>query len=97
MGDICNMYDLERFMRSSEGRVRLEEIETMLLGHTIQEVSFSNETHCIATTLHLDDGETFVIFQPSLQVEAIRETFEETIEEEYFKDYPDRRPKEKQP
>jgi hypothetical protein len=97
MGDICNMNDLERFLRSPDGQAHLEEIRQMLLGRTITEVSFTNEVHCITTTLHLNDGETFVVFQPSLDVEAIREQFEGTIEREYFVDFPERRPKEDEP
>jgi 5,10-methylenetetrahydrofolate reductase len=94
MGDICNMNDLERLMRSPEGKAHLEGIRQMLKGRSITEVSFSNEVHFIATTLHLDDGETFFITQPSLEVEAIREQFWEVIEREYYVDFPERAPKE---
>ena len=97
MGDICDMNDLERFLRSPEGQAHLEEIRQMLLDRTITEVTFSNEVHCITTTLHLNDGETFVAFQPSLDVDAIREEFEDTIEREYFVDFPERKPKETRP
>jgi hypothetical protein len=91
MGDICDMHDLERFMRSLEGQSHLEEIRRMLEGRTIEEVAFSNETHFIATTLHLDDGETFFITQASLEVEALREQFEEIIDREYYVDFPERK------
>ena len=84
MGDICKMNDLERFMRSPEGQVHMEEIRQMLMGHKIVDVIFSNEVHFIATTLHLDDGGTFFITQPSLEVENIQNDFEEVIEREYF-------------
>ena len=94
MGDICDMNDLERFLRSLEGQAHLEEIRQMLKGRTIMDVEFPNEVHFIATTLHLDDGETFAVFQPSLEVEAIREQFEEALEREYYVDFPERRPKE---
>jgi hypothetical protein len=92
MGDICDMNDLERLMRSPEGKAHLEEIRLMLKGRSITEVSFSNEVHFIATTLHLDDGETFFITQPSLEVGAIRERFETVLEREYFVDFPERNP-----
>ncbi len=95
MGDICDMSDCDRFMRSKAGKAHLDEITAMLKGRTIVEVEFSNEVHCIATTLHLDDGESFVLFQPSLEVDALREEFAEAIDEEYYKDYPERRRKEK--
>ena len=93
MGDACNMNDCERFLRSNMGKAYLEEITAMLKGRTIVEVSYSNEVHCIATTLLLDDGTTFALWQPSLEVDALREQFADAIEEEYYKDYPDRRAK----
>jgi hypothetical protein len=92
MGDVCNMNDCERFLRSEMGKAYLDEITAMLKGRTIVDVSFSNEVQCIATTLLLDDGTTFDLWQPSLDVDALREQFAEGIEEEYHKDYPDRRP-----
>ena len=92
MGDICDMNDLERFLRSSEGKAHLEKVHQMLLGRTITDVSFTNEVGFIATTLHLDDGDTFFITQPSLEVEAIREQFADVLEREYRIDYPDRKP-----
>ena len=93
MGDICDMNDCERFLRSESGQAHLDEIVAMLKGRTIVDVTFSNEVSCIATTLHLDKGGGgFVVFQPSLDVDALREEFAEAIEEEYYKDYPERRP-----
>ncbi|EFK96930.1 hypothetical protein LDC_1042 [sediment metagenome] len=93
MGDACNMADLERFMRSKAGMGHLDEIVAMLKGHRIVDVSFTNEVCCIATTLHLDDGTTFELWQPSLEVDALREQFADVLEEEYYKDYPNRRKK----
>ena len=97
MGDICNMNDLERFLRSPEGKEHLEEIRKVLLGRTISQVTFENEVHLISTTLHLDNGETFVVFQPSLEVDVVREQFEGVIEREYYVDYPDRKPTQNAP
>ena len=94
MGDISDMNDLERFLRSTEGKAHLEAIRAMLLGRTIRDVQFQNEVHAVATLLYLDDGETFVLFQPSLEVEAIREQFAGAIEREYYADFPERRPTE---
>jgi hypothetical protein len=94
MGDICDQNDIDRVLRSRKGKKYLSGIAKMLKERTIVKVSFSNEVHCIATTLHLDDGESFVIFQPSLEVDALREELADAIREEYFKDYPERRPKE---
>lgn len=94
MGDLCDISDCDRFLRSAAGQKHLETIASGLRGRTITDVTFSNEIHHVATVLHLDDDENFVIFQPSLDVEVLREEFEQVIEEEYFKDYPDRRPEE---
>ncbi len=94
MGDSSNMHDIERFMRSSEGQAYLEETRQILLGRSIVDISFSNETQFIATTLHLDNGETFAVFQPSLEVGAIQSEFEDVIEREYYIDFPDRKPTE---
>ena len=92
MGDICDMNDLERMMRSTEGKAHLEEIRAMLLNRTIKGVNFENQVHFITTVLQLDDGETFVVFQPSMEVEAIRDQFEKAIEREYYIDFPERKP-----
>ena len=97
MGDISNMNDIERFARSPEGKVHLDEIRQMLLGRKIVDVTFSNEVHFLATILHLDDAGTFVVFQPSLEVGAIQEQFEDVIEREYYVDFPERKPKEDRP
>ena len=92
MGDVSDMHDLERFMRCPEGRARMAEIRTGLLGRTITDVTFSNEVHFVACTLHLDDGETFFLTQPTLDVDAIRERFEAALDREYRRDYPGRQP-----
>jgi hypothetical protein len=94
MGDIADMNDIERFLRTTIGRAYLEETRQMLLGRTITEVDFSNEVYHIATTLHLDNGETFFLSQSSLEVEVIRGQFEEVLEREYYVDFPERKPAE---
>lgn len=83
MGDICDMHDLERFSRSPEGQECLAETRILLEGRTIQKVTFSNEVNYIGTNLELDNGESFFISQPSLEVGAIREEFEEVLEREH--------------
>ncbi len=92
MGDLSDMNDLKRFLRSPEGQEHLNEVRQMLLGRTITDVTFSNEVNFIATTLHLDDDTTFFLMQPSLEVQAIREQFVEMIQREYYRDYPERKP-----
>ena len=91
MGDISDMHDLERFMRSPVGKSHLEAISQKLKGHAIAEVDFSNEVHFITIRLILDNGETVSVTQPSLEVTALQKTFEEVIEQEYYVDFPERK------
>ena len=97
MGDLCNMNDIDRFLRCRKGKAHLKKIVAMLKGRTITDVTFSNEVHCVVTTLCLDDDTTFVIHQPSLDVDALREEFVDAIQEEYYVDYPERRPERDKP
>lgn len=83
MGDICDMHDLERFSRSPEGQECLAETRRMLEGRTILKVTFSNEVNYIGTTLELDNGASFFISQPSLEVGFIREEFGEVLDREH--------------
>ncbi len=82
MGDCNDMHDLDLFARSPEGKAVLDETRRQLEGRTIQKVTFSNEVNYIATTLELDNGESFFIAQPSLEVGVIREEFEEVLDHE---------------
>lgn len=86
MGDICDRNDLERFSRSPEGQACLSEIRSMLEGRTVQRVTFSNEVTFIATTLELDNGESFFMVQPSLEVGFIREEYGQVLDREAGKE-----------
>ena len=91
MGSLSDMNDIGRVMRSPEGQARLEEICASLLGRTVTGVEFSNEAHAISVLLVLDDGDSFLAIDPSLDVDALREEFAEVIAREYLADYPERR------
>jgi len=91
MGDLCDMNDINRVLRSPEGVARLEGIRETLVGHRVTEVEFSNEIHAITILLRLDNGGTFLAMDPSLDVDALREEFAEVIQREYLVDYPERR------
>jgi len=91
MGDLCDMNDVDRFMRSANGKEHLDEIVRMLKGKTITDVTFSNETHAVMTVLHLSDDDLLEVLQPDHEVEALRENFREAIQEEFDKDYPKRK------
>ena len=91
MGDLSDMNDIERVMRSTEGKARLDVIRDTLVGRKITEVEFANEVHAISILLHLDDGDTFLAMDPSLDVDSLREEFADAIRREYLADYPERR------
>ena len=92
MGDLCDMNDVDRFMGSAEGKKHLETLRNQLVRRRIKDVTFSNEVFGIMTTLHLDNGATFLVLDLSLTVDTLRDEFPDAIEEEYYKDYPERRP-----
>jgi hypothetical protein len=91
MGSLSDMNDIGRVMRSPEGQARLDAIRASLLGRTVTGVEFSNEAHAITVLLLLDDGDSFLAMDPSLDVDALREEFAEVIAREYLVDYPERR------
>ncbi len=92
MGDFSDMRDVDRFMRCDAGRKRLAEIQAAFVGKTIARTEFSNDVDSVLVTLTFDSGECIELFLPELMLDALRETFEAEIREEFFKDYPDRRP-----
>ena len=94
MGDISDMHDLKRFMRSPEGKAHLKGIRQRLKGHTIVEVDFTNEFHFVAIVLIMENGENVSVTQPSLDVTVLQNTFEDVIEREYYLDFPERKPTE---
>ena len=91
MGDLSDMNDVARVARSPEGQARLDSIRASLVGRTVVDVEFANEAHAITVLLGLDDGDTFLAMDPSLDVDALREEFAEVIAREYLADYPERR------
>ena len=94
MGDLSDMHDLCRFIRSTEGKIHLESIKNRLLTGRITDVTFTNDIFGITMTLHFNDGGTLIVLDLSLQIEVLRDEFPEVLEREYYKDYPERKPKE---
>ena len=92
MGNICDANDIDRFMRSAEGKKHLESIRQKLNGKVITDVTFGVEWGSVAIILHLNDGTSFIVTQPELDVDALREEFADVLEREYYKDYPERCP-----
>ena len=92
MGDYSDMRDVSRFMRCDAGRKRLADIQAALIGKTVTKVEFTNDVDSVLVTLTFNTDESVELFLPELMLDALRETFEADIQEEYWRDYPDRRP-----
>lgn len=90
MGDASDMAELGRLMRSEEGRAYLENIAARLRGRTIMNVDFTNQSASIAMTLELDNGAHIGLELPELDIGVLREQFNDVMEREYYKDYPER-------
>ena len=62
--------DTRAFMRSPDGRAWLEGIQKHLRGRTIQRVTFAATDDGIATTLHLDNKETYRFMDEELLLDT---------------------------
>ncbi len=91
MGDGSDHADIARFMRSAEGQAYLSGMAGALTGRRIEGVLFENATHHLSTVLRLDDGRTFSMVQPGHEAEVLRSQFGRAIQEEYYREYPERR------
>ena len=96
MGDYSDMRDIDRFMRCEAGQRRLGEIRAMFVGKTVAEVEFSNDVDSVLVTLTFATDEKVELFLPELMLDALKETHRAEIQEEYWRDYPERRPKPKE-
>jgi len=67
--------DARAFKRSSEGSAVLESIRTYLEGRTIRRVTFAATENGIATTLHLDNHETFRFQDEELTLDTLYEQY----------------------
>ena len=92
MGDLADMRDVSRFMRCTAGQQKLDEIRAAIVGKTVVRTDFSNDVNAILVTLAFDSGDSVELFLPELMLDALRETHGAAIQEEYYLDYPDRRP-----
>lgn len=91
MGDLSDQADLDRFLRSPEGRAELAEIWKTLVNQRITNVHFTNQVHFIGIGIALEDGNVFACQLPGYEVEALRERFGKVLDREYNKDYPERK------
>lgn len=67
--------DVRRFMRSPDGQSWLEGIREILLGRTIQRITFAAEDSGVATTLYLDNNEIYRFTDEELTLESIYERY----------------------
>ena len=91
MGDICDTNDIERFLRSTEGKAKMAQVREFLMERVIIDVSFQNDVSGVSIDLLLDDGAHFCVNWAG--VDDLREEFVGAIEREYYVDYPGRKPK----
>jgi len=90
MGSMCDMADINRFCRSEEGKMLLDEIKNLLLDRKIVDVKFEKQISNIEVNITLDNEHTVTVLMPFLDVYSIRENYSEIINREYLKDYPER-------
>jgi len=95
MGLLCDQADMDRFMRTKEGQEVLSKFRKRLLRHTIEDVEFVRLSSHIAAHLTLDNGDVVQLLPPFLEVDTIRNQYPKLLDREYYKDYPDRKPKTK--
>ena len=75
MGDGSDYNDIDRFLNSNSGKEHLNIIRRSLIGKTISDVHFENNTQNVKTLLITDGGSRFYCTQPCHDVNVIRELF----------------------
>lgn len=83
MGDGSDYTEIERFLKSKSGKEHLNIIRRSLVGKTIADVRFENNTQNVKTILIMDSGSRFFAIQTAHDVNIIRELFGEEIEREF--------------
>jgi hypothetical protein len=63
-----------------------------MVGKTVASVEFNNDVNSVLVTVTFATGESIEVFMPELMLDALKETFRAEIQEEYYCDYPERRP-----
>lgn len=69
------MRDITAFMRSPDGRVWLDGIRDCLQGRSIRRVTFAATENGVATTLHLDNKETYRFTDDAMTLEELYERY----------------------
>lgn len=79
MGDGSDYNDIDQFLKSKSGKEHLDIIRRTLIGKTIADVCFENNTQNVKTLLIMDTGSRFYAIQPCHDVDVIRELFGEAM------------------
>lgn len=82
MGDGADYNEIERFLNSKSGKEHLNNIRRSLVGKTIADMRFENNTQNVKTVLISDGGSRFICTQPCHDINVIRELFGDVIERE---------------
>lgn len=75
MGDGSDYNDIDRFLKYTSGKEHLEIIRRSLIGKTIADVHFENNTQNVKTLLTMENGSRFYCVQPTHDIDVIRELF----------------------
>ena len=75
MGDGSDYNDIDRFLKSKSGKEHLSIIRRSLIGKTIADVHFENNTQNVKTLLIMENGSRFYCIQPAHDIDVIRELF----------------------
>jgi len=86
MGYREDVKDLDRFMRSKEGKETIKELRTQLAGKRIQSIQFTNEGDYVAANLKLEDKSVVQLLPPFLEIETIRFMHPQVFERKYNKE-----------
>ena len=82
MGDGADYNDIERFLNSKIGKEHLNNIRRSLVGKTIADMRFENNTQNVKTVLILENGSRFYCIQPCHDIYVIRELCADEIRDE---------------
>jgi hypothetical protein len=95
MGDASDYADVTRFQRSPEGQLHLIQFREHLKGKQIISVEYNTLSTGVSITLVFEDGQTLNLDAAVSQfsVEALRKKFALVLEREYYKDFPERKPR----
>lgn len=75
MADGSDYNEIDQFLHSKSGKDHLDTIRRSLIGKTIADVKFENNTESVKTLLVMENGSRFFCIQPCHHVDTIRELF----------------------